>query len=230
MRCADWFPGAVNPRDNDLAITDEGDHLVFDGKKHFNTGGVVSDLTVLEGVLEGTDNHIFVFVPTKQPGIQFAVRFTSIASWVNYHFPFQLTPSVQLEQHRSSPDRIRQRHYLSSPRPLDRRPRMGSNNTHSQSFNPDHPLRIPPPPHHPISLLQFLHRHRAGCPSHRLFLHQDRHPRMALRRGQQNQRHGRILRPRALRQFLRAPACRRSACRSCWKGTGGGVRERGAGH
>ena len=42
--------GAVNPRDNDQRITDDGDHIVFNGFKHFNTGGVVSDLTVLEGV------------------------------------------------------------------------------------------------------------------------------------------------------------------------------------
>lgn len=42
--------GAVNPRDEDQTITDGGDHVVFNGSKHFNTGGVVSDLTVLEGV------------------------------------------------------------------------------------------------------------------------------------------------------------------------------------
>jgi alkylation response protein AidB-like acyl-CoA dehydrogenase len=65
--------GAVNPRDNDLNITDAGDHLVFEGFKNFNTGGVISDLTVLEGVYAGTEHHIFAFVPTNQPGIQFAV-------------------------------------------------------------------------------------------------------------------------------------------------------------
>jgi alkylation response protein AidB-like acyl-CoA dehydrogenase len=69
--------GAVNPRDNDLKITDAGDHIVFNGAKHFNTGGAVSDLTVLEGVLEGTGNHIFAFIPTEQPGVQFAVSKTS---------------------------------------------------------------------------------------------------------------------------------------------------------
>lgn len=42
--------GAVNPRDFDQKITDDGDHIVFSGFKNFNTGGVVSDLTVLEGV------------------------------------------------------------------------------------------------------------------------------------------------------------------------------------
>ncbi len=67
--------GAVNPRDNDLNITDHGDYLVFDGAKNFNTGGVVSDLTVLEGVYAGTEHHIFAFVPTQQPGIEFAVSF-----------------------------------------------------------------------------------------------------------------------------------------------------------
>lgn len=63
----------MNPRDNDLHITDHGDYLVFDGFKNFNTGGVVSDLTVLEGVFAGTEHHIFALVPTEQPGIQFAV-------------------------------------------------------------------------------------------------------------------------------------------------------------
>lgn len=31
--------GAVNPRDNDLKITDDGDEIVFHGSKNFNTGG-----------------------------------------------------------------------------------------------------------------------------------------------------------------------------------------------
>lgn len=65
--------GAVNPRDSDLSIKSYGDHIVFNGQKNFNTGGVVSDLTILEGVYEGTDAHIFSIVKTDQPGIQFAV-------------------------------------------------------------------------------------------------------------------------------------------------------------
>jgi hypothetical protein len=87
-----------------LKITDAGDHLVFDGFKNFNTGGVVSDLTVLEGVFAGTENHIFAFVPTEQPGIQFAVR-KIISSQVKKI----LTISAQLEQRRTPSYRIRQR-------------------------------------------------------------------------------------------------------------------------
>lgn len=75
--------GAVNPRDNDLLITEEGDHLVFDGFKNFNTGGVVSDLTVLEGVYAGTEYHIFAFVPTAQPGMEFAVSCPALSSLKN---------------------------------------------------------------------------------------------------------------------------------------------------
>lgn len=63
----------MNPRDQDQKITSQGDNIVFNGFKHFNTGGVVSDLTVLEGVLDGTDQHIFTIVPTNQPGISFLV-------------------------------------------------------------------------------------------------------------------------------------------------------------
>ncbi len=64
-----FFGGAVNPRDNDLTITEDGDELVYNGRKTFSTGSKISDLTVLEGVLEGTDDHIFAIVPSKQDGI-----------------------------------------------------------------------------------------------------------------------------------------------------------------
>lgn len=70
--------GAVNPRDNDLQITSEGGGLVFNGSKNFNTGGVISDLTVLEGSFEGTEKHIFAFVPTEQPGIQFKYNWDNV--------------------------------------------------------------------------------------------------------------------------------------------------------
>ncbi|WP_367127756.1 acyl-CoA dehydrogenase family protein [Saccharothrix sp. HUAS TT1] len=66
-----FFGGAVNPRDNDLVITDHGDEIVFTGRKSFSTGGKVSDVTVLEGVLEGTDKHIFAIVPSHQDAIVF---------------------------------------------------------------------------------------------------------------------------------------------------------------
>lgn len=66
------FGGAVNPRDGDLTISEDGDELVFNGRKSFSTGGRISDLTVLEGVLEGSDTHIFAIVPTETPGIAFA--------------------------------------------------------------------------------------------------------------------------------------------------------------
>ena len=65
------FGGAVNPRDSDLVVTEEGDEIVFTGNKSFSTGGVVSDLTVLEGILEGTETHVFAIVPTDQPAIVF---------------------------------------------------------------------------------------------------------------------------------------------------------------
>ncbi|KAL8911711.1 MAG: hypothetical protein Q9171_003164 [Xanthocarpia ochracea] len=82
--------GAVNPRGNDQKITDDGDHIVFSGFKHFNTGGVVSDPTVLEGVglssagqenwlvYEDTDQHIFALAPTKQPAIQFSHNWDNV--------------------------------------------------------------------------------------------------------------------------------------------------------
>lgn len=67
-----FFGGAVNPRDDDLVIRVEGDELVFTGRKSFSTGGRISDLTVLEGVIEGTEKHVFAIVPTQQEAIVFA--------------------------------------------------------------------------------------------------------------------------------------------------------------
>jgi alkylation response protein AidB-like acyl-CoA dehydrogenase len=72
------FGGAVNPRDSDLTIREDGDDLVYSGRKSFSTGGQVSDLTVLEGVLEGTGTHIFAIVPTAQEGIVFADDWDSL--------------------------------------------------------------------------------------------------------------------------------------------------------
>ncbi|KAH8684123.1 acyl-CoA dehydrogenase/oxidase [Ilyonectria robusta] len=63
--------GAVNPRDNDLTIKSDDKGLIFNGFKNFSTGGVISDLTVLEGVYEETGEHIFAVAPTQQAGIQF---------------------------------------------------------------------------------------------------------------------------------------------------------------
>jgi alkylation response protein AidB-like acyl-CoA dehydrogenase len=66
-----FFGGAVNPRDSDLSIREEGDEIVYNGHKSFSTGSRVSDLTVLEGILEGTEDHVFAIVPSKQDGIVF---------------------------------------------------------------------------------------------------------------------------------------------------------------
>ncbi|MFI0788681.1 acyl-CoA dehydrogenase family protein [Streptomyces lydicus] len=66
-----FFGGAVNPRDKDVVVRDEGETLVFSGRKSFSTGSRVSDVTVLEGVLEGTDHHVFAIVPSDSDGLTF---------------------------------------------------------------------------------------------------------------------------------------------------------------
>ncbi|MFH9226871.1 acyl-CoA dehydrogenase family protein [Streptomyces lydicus] len=66
-----FFGGAVNPRDKDVVVRDEGGTLVFSGRKSFSTGSQVSDVTVLEGVLEGTDQHVFAIVPSGSDGLTF---------------------------------------------------------------------------------------------------------------------------------------------------------------
>lgn len=60
-----FFGAAVNPRDSDLKVTEssDGKSLIFNGKKAFSTGSKVSDLTVLEGVLEV---FLFTLIPFLQ--------------------------------------------------------------------------------------------------------------------------------------------------------------------
>lgn len=72
-----YIGGAVNPRDNDLKITDNGDTISFSGFKHFTTGAAISDLIVLEGSVESGE-HIFAIVPTDQAGIQFSYNWNNI--------------------------------------------------------------------------------------------------------------------------------------------------------
>ncbi|MEU0335254.1 acyl-CoA dehydrogenase family protein [Streptomyces sp. NPDC006193] len=66
-----FFGGAVNPRDKDVIVTEDGDDLVFTGRKSFSTGSKVSDVTVLEGVFDGTDRHVFAIVPSDTAGLTF---------------------------------------------------------------------------------------------------------------------------------------------------------------
>lgn len=58
-----------SPPVRSLALTD------ISGAKSFllrNAGGVISDVTVLEGVLEDeAKTHVFAYVSTKDPGISF---------------------------------------------------------------------------------------------------------------------------------------------------------------
>ncbi|RDW77974.1 hypothetical protein BP5796_05826 [Coleophoma crateriformis] len=67
-----YLGGAVNPRNADMTADDDGEEVIFNGDKFFSTGGVISDVTVLEGVLQGSNNlHAFAFVKTDHPGISF---------------------------------------------------------------------------------------------------------------------------------------------------------------
>ncbi|WXK02402.1 acyl-CoA dehydrogenase family protein [Saccharopolyspora sp. ID03-671] len=68
---AHFFGGVVNPRDHDLIVTDEGETLLYRGKKSFSTGAKVSDLLVVEGTLEPGGQSVFTVVPARQDGITF---------------------------------------------------------------------------------------------------------------------------------------------------------------
>lgn len=77
---------AVNPRDSDLEVVDVGDSIIFNGDKTFSTGARTSDLLVLEGVLKGSDIHVFVYTPSNQKGITYD-------DWNNHYLGQRLSES-----------------------------------------------------------------------------------------------------------------------------------------
>ncbi|KAI6779790.1 Dibenzothiophene desulfurization enzyme C [Emericellopsis cladophorae] len=83
--------GAVSPRDNDLKITPDKDNLVFEGFQFSNMGGVVSDLTALEGSYNDTDDQNFAIVKTDQLGIQFSY------DWDNFGLRLTESGSVRIK-------------------------------------------------------------------------------------------------------------------------------------
>ena len=68
----EWLWGGVaNPRDPDLTLVDAGDHVVFNGRKNFSTGGSVADVLLLAGMDPGgTDIPILMLVPAKAEGLR----------------------------------------------------------------------------------------------------------------------------------------------------------------
>ncbi|GAC66641.1 acyl-CoA dehydrogenase family protein [Gordonia soli] len=60
--------GIANFRDDAIAATDEGDHLILHGGKQFNTGLPVSDRVVIGVAIDGGD-VFFVLADTQQSGI-----------------------------------------------------------------------------------------------------------------------------------------------------------------
>ncbi|RAL61401.1 hypothetical protein DID88_009534 [Monilinia fructigena] len=137
-----FIGGAVNPRDSDLNIKSDGDHIIFNGQKHFNTGGVVSDITILEGVLDGTANHIFR-------------RCTNETTW----YPICL----QLEQHW-----IKLTESGSVKIENVRVPWTDALGWDAQTKEPlpqflGVSLRQPPPSNHSTQFCQLLHRNLAWC-------------------------------------------------------------------
>jgi alkylation response protein AidB-like acyl-CoA dehydrogenase len=68
----EWLWGGVaNPRDPDLTLVDAGDHVVFNGRKNFSTGGSVADVLLLAGMDPGgSDIPILMLVPAKAEGLR----------------------------------------------------------------------------------------------------------------------------------------------------------------
>jgi alkylation response protein AidB-like acyl-CoA dehydrogenase len=65
------WAGVANPRDPDLTLTDTGDHVVFNGRKHFSTGGSIADVLLLAGMDPGgSDIPILMLVPAKAEGLR----------------------------------------------------------------------------------------------------------------------------------------------------------------
>jgi alkylation response protein AidB-like acyl-CoA dehydrogenase len=65
-----FYGGAINPRDRDVVLVDEGDSLRANGRKSFASGSVVSDLTCLLGTL-ADGRPAFMIVDSNSPGITY---------------------------------------------------------------------------------------------------------------------------------------------------------------
>ena len=70
------WAAAVNPRDRDVVVADDGPSVRFNGHKSFSTGARVSDYLILEGVLlddagQTTDRRCFAAVTSTTDGIAF---------------------------------------------------------------------------------------------------------------------------------------------------------------
>ncbi|MFT3899375.1 MAG: acyl-CoA dehydrogenase family protein [Gordonia sp. (in: high G+C Gram-positive bacteria)] len=61
--------GIANFRDDPIGARNEGDHLVLNGGKQFNTGLPVSDRVVIGIAIEGTEDVFFVLANSHDPGI-----------------------------------------------------------------------------------------------------------------------------------------------------------------
>ena len=61
--------GIANFRDDPVEATDQGDHLILNGGKQFNTGLPVADRLVIGVAIAGTSDVFFVLADAKQSGI-----------------------------------------------------------------------------------------------------------------------------------------------------------------
>ncbi len=63
--------GIANFRDTPISAVDEGETLLLNGTKQFNTGLPVSDKVFIGTALEGTQDVFFVYTDSRQPGISY---------------------------------------------------------------------------------------------------------------------------------------------------------------
>lgn len=65
-----FYGGAINPRDRDVRVEDEGETLRLNGRKSFASGSVVSDLTCLLGTL-ADGRPVFLAVDSAAEGLTY---------------------------------------------------------------------------------------------------------------------------------------------------------------
>ncbi|HZZ52550.1 MAG TPA: hypothetical protein VFE65_37100 [Pseudonocardia sp.] len=66
-----FFAGTLPSPAHELRARDDSDYLVFNGRQKFTTGSGASDVTVLDGRLDGTTLRPLAVVPTRHPGLTF---------------------------------------------------------------------------------------------------------------------------------------------------------------
>ncbi|WP_434136916.1 desulfurase (plasmid) [Pseudomonas luteola] len=67
-----WLSGVVNPRDDAIRFTPQGDGFIASGRKGFCTGAAFADRLTISGIRTDTGQPVLALLPSQRDGIRYA--------------------------------------------------------------------------------------------------------------------------------------------------------------